>query len=213
MLVSGKLDSGDVIDVTRMVEKKLTAEIAKVSKTGVVRPQVDGQASLQLSLEAQTVTVPVTVSGMAENYQVDFVRDVNPVLSRLGCNQGTCHGSAKGKNGFKLSLRGYDALFDVRALTDDLASRRVNLASPDNSLMLLKADRGRAARRRPADQCRASRTTRSSATGSPAGPSSTVDAARDRHRIVPQEPDRPADRRASSSFGSWRPTPTATSAT
>lgn len=69
---------------------------------------------------------------------VDFIRDVGPVLSRLGCNQGTCHGSAKGKNGFKLSLRGYDPLFDVRALTDDIASRRVNVASPDDSLMLLK---------------------------------------------------------------------------
>src|SRR5262249_14533254 len=69
----------------------------------------------------------------------DFIRDVNPILSRLGCNAGTCHGSAQGKNGFKLSLRGYDPLFDVRALTDDLASRRVNIASPDDSLMLLKA--------------------------------------------------------------------------
>ncbi len=69
----------------------------------------------------------------------DFIRDVNPILSRLGCNAGTCHGSAQGKNGFKLSLRGYDPLFDVRALTDDLGARRVNLASPDDSLMLLKA--------------------------------------------------------------------------
>ena len=43
-----------------------------------------------------------------------------------------------GKNGFKLSLRGYDPVFDVRALTDDLASRRVNVASPAQSLMLLK---------------------------------------------------------------------------
>src|SRR5205807_6600523 len=65
--------------------------------------------------------------------------DVNPILARLGCNSGTCHGSAKGKNGFKLSLRGYDPIFDVRALTDDLASRRVNVAAPDDSLMLMKA--------------------------------------------------------------------------
>ena len=69
---------------------------------------------------------------------VDFIRDVNPVLSRLGCNQGTCHGAAKGKNGFKLSLRGYDPIFDVRALSDDLAGRRLNSVSPDDSLMLRK---------------------------------------------------------------------------
>src|SRR5438105_3127312 len=69
----------------------------------------------------------------------DFVRDVAPILSRLGCNAGTCHGAQAGRNGFKLSLRGYDPVTDVRALTDDLASRRVNLASPDDSLMPLKA--------------------------------------------------------------------------
>ena len=69
----------------------------------------------------------------------------SPVLSRAGCNAGTCHGAAKGKNGFKLSLRGYDPLVDHRALTDDLASRRINAASPGDSLMLLEADGRRAA--------------------------------------------------------------------
>jgi hypothetical protein len=57
----------------------------------------------------------------------------------MGCNQGTCHGAKDGKNGFKLSLRGYDPIYDVRAFADDHASRRVNVAAPDNSLMLLKA--------------------------------------------------------------------------
>ncbi|MCA9179190.1 MAG: DUF1549 domain-containing protein [Planctomycetales bacterium] len=74
----------------------------------------------------------------AGQQQVDYIRDISPVLARLGCNQGTCHGAAKGKNGFKLSLRGYDPVFDIRALTDDLASRRVNVASPGDSLMLSK---------------------------------------------------------------------------
>ncbi|MCH7727690.1 MAG: DUF1549 domain-containing protein, partial [Planctomycetes bacterium] len=69
----------------------------------------------------------------------DFIRDVNPVISRLGCNAGTCHGSKDGKNGFKLSLRGYDVIADVRAFTDDLASRRANVASPDKIQMILKA--------------------------------------------------------------------------
>jgi hypothetical protein len=60
------------------------------------------------------------------------------VLSRLGCNQGSCHGAQAGKNGFKLSLRGYDPIFDIRALTDDHAARRINPAAPDDSLMLRK---------------------------------------------------------------------------
>ncbi len=69
----------------------------------------------------------------------DYILDVTPVVSKMGCNMGTCHGAKDGKNGFKLSLRGYDPVFDLRAFADDLASRRVNLASPDDSLILLKA--------------------------------------------------------------------------
>jgi hypothetical protein len=102
----------------------------------------DGQASLRLSLGDRAIDVPVTVSGVGAAPRADYVHDVMPVLSRLGCNAGTCHGSAQGKNGFKLSLRGYDPLFDVRALTDDHGARRVNLASPDDSLMLLKPTGG-----------------------------------------------------------------------
>ncbi|MFO0826416.1 MAG: c-type cytochrome domain-containing protein [Gemmataceae bacterium] len=104
----------------------------------------DGMVRL---IEATTGTVakeysPAPVTKPAAGTQTaavpDFIRDVNPVLSRLGCNQGTCHGAQAGKNGFKLSLRGYDPTFDIRALTDDLAGRRVNVAAPDDSLFLLK---------------------------------------------------------------------------
>ena len=91
-----------------------------------------------MKLPGQSVSVPVTVSGFNTPMHADFIHDIAPVLSRLGCNQGTCHGSAQGKNGFKLSLRGYDPLFDVRALTDDHAGRHINLASPDDSMMLTK---------------------------------------------------------------------------
>jgi WD40 repeat protein/mono/diheme cytochrome c family protein len=138
LLVTGKLASGETIDVTRMVEPSLSSEIAEVTRSGLVRPKGDGKANLQFKLAGQSASVPVTVLGLNTPVRVDFSHDVAPVLSRLGCNAGTCHGSAQGKNGFKLSLRGYDPLFDVRALTDDHAARRINLASPDDSMMLLK---------------------------------------------------------------------------
>ena len=70
---------------------------------------------------------------------VEFLTDIMPVLAKAGCNSGTCHGSRTGQNGFSLSLRGYDPLADYRALTDDLAGRRINRASPESSLMLMKA--------------------------------------------------------------------------
>ena len=79
---------------------------------------------------------------MAVDRPVSFVRDVMPVLAKVGCNAGTCHGSAKGKSGFKLSLRGYDPEFDYAQLVDDLAGRRFNRSAPDQSLMLLKPTTG-----------------------------------------------------------------------
>jgi len=74
----------------------------------------------------------------AEATQVNFLRDVAPVLNKAGCMSGTCHGAAKGKNGFKLSLRGYDPQFDYEALLYDLGGRRFNRADPGRSLMLTK---------------------------------------------------------------------------
>ena len=69
---------------------------------------------------------------------VSFLRDVAPILNKVGCTSGPCHGAAKGKNGFKLSLRGYDPQFDYEALLYDLYGRRFNRAEPARSLMLAK---------------------------------------------------------------------------
>ena len=116
--------------------------VAAAGADGVVRFFDPDTGGLVKEFSPAPVTAQVAgqpASGAEASVPHDFIRDVNPILSRMGCNQGTCHGAAAGKNGFKLSLRGYDPIFDVRALTDDLAARRVNLASPDESLMLLKA--------------------------------------------------------------------------
>src|SRR5271169_2737376 len=70
--------------------------------------------------------------------KLTFLRDVAPILNKTGCTAGPCHGAAKGKNGFKLSLRGYDPQFDYEALLYDLSGRRFNRADPGKSLMLAK---------------------------------------------------------------------------
>jgi hypothetical protein len=74
----------------------------------------------------------------ADAPKVNFLRDVAPILNKTGCTSGPCHGAAKGKNGFKLSLRGYDPQFDYEALLYDLSGRRFNRAEPGRSLMLAK---------------------------------------------------------------------------
>ena len=139
MLLTAVKGNGEKYDASRDFAFKLDSEIIKVSKSGMVSPIKDGEAKLEIYHKNQKTTVTVRVTGSASDFEPDYVRDVMPVLSKLGCNAGTCHGSKDGRNGFKLSLRGYDPIYDIRAFTDDLASRRVNIASPDNSLILLKA--------------------------------------------------------------------------
>jgi len=75
----------------------------------------------------------------AQAAPVSFRNDVMAVLSKAGCNSGPCHGNQNGKAGFKLSLRGEDAEYDLNALTRDMFARRVNPNDPDQSLILLKA--------------------------------------------------------------------------
>src|SRR6266436_3931545 len=88
---------------------------------------------LKLVLAVSLIAAPLVAQK-----PVTFLRDVAPILNKTGCMSGPCHGAAKGKNGFKLSLRGYDPQFDYEALLYDLSGRRFNRADPARSLMLAK---------------------------------------------------------------------------
>ncbi|MCI0358060.1 MAG: DUF1549 and DUF1553 domain-containing protein [Planctomycetaceae bacterium] len=139
VLVTGKLDTGEIVDLTRIAKPSQSGGAVTVSNDGLVRAKADGSDQVTFTFAGHTVAVPVTVSGFTAPHTVSYVRDVQPALSRMGCNAGTCHGAKEGKAGFKLSLRGYDALYDHRAFTDDIGGRRFNRSAPDQSLMLLKA--------------------------------------------------------------------------
>lgn len=69
---------------------------------------------------------------------IDFETQVIPILTRQGCNAGSCHGAAIGRGGFKLSLLGSNGARDYDAIVQQLEGRRVNLASPEKSLLLRK---------------------------------------------------------------------------
>ncbi len=139
VIVTARLASGEAADVTRLVKFQIDGGVAEIGATGLIKPLKNGAGTLRVALGSQSAELPVAVAEMREDQPVDFIRDVNPVMTKAGCNAGACHGAKDGKYGFKLSLRGYDPLFDVRSLKDDLASRRLNAAQPDDSLMLLKA--------------------------------------------------------------------------
>ena len=68
-----------------------------------------------------------------------FRRDIMPIFFRAGCNAGTCHGSARGMDGFMLSLFGYDPQGDYYRIVNEMVGRRINYAVPEQSLLLKKA--------------------------------------------------------------------------
>ncbi len=138
LVVTAALEDGRRFDVTRSSSFAVDKSIAHVDRFGLLRPTGVGDATIKIDFRDATTDISFEAAN-PDQLSPDYIRDVNPVLTRAGCNAGTCHGSKDGKNGFKLSLRGYDPLFDIRSLTDDHASRRVNLASPSESLILQKA--------------------------------------------------------------------------
>lgn len=138
LLVTAVYDDGKRCDVTRLAKYQTSGDALAVSAGGFVRPLAAAKGAIAVEFGGLTSDAQADATSIAAAPPVDFIHDVNPILSRLGCNAGTCHGAQKGKNGFKLSLRGYDPIEDLRALSDDLASRRLNAAAPDASLMLLK---------------------------------------------------------------------------
>jgi hypothetical protein len=134
------LVSDGVQDVTRAVQyASNNPAVARVDTKGYVTPAGDGTAAIRITRGSARLEVPVQVSGFAFGRPVDFQTEIMPLLSRLGCNAGGCHGKASGQNGFKLSLFGFDARFDHDAITKEARGRRIFPAAPDESLILRKA--------------------------------------------------------------------------
>jgi hypothetical protein len=115
------------------------AAVAAVDATGMVTPVGNGEAVIRAAARGRQATARVRVSGMDKPFAWSFRNHVIPVLTKMGCNQGACHGALAGKNGFKLTLRGYDPEVDYDALTRQAVGRRVSLAEPGESLLLKKA--------------------------------------------------------------------------
>jgi hypothetical protein len=114
--------------------------IARVEEGGYVVPLAAGETQIAVKHGDLQTMVAVTVAAYdAGGRRIDFANDVVPLLSRYGCNAGGCHGKASGQNGFKLSLFGFDPAFDYDAIVRAARGRRVFPASPEQSLLLLKA--------------------------------------------------------------------------
>lgn len=112
--------------------------LVKIEGT-TLTPLKDGSTSVTIDFRGQSVEVPVTVKGAVEDRKISFQQDVVPVFTASGCNTGSCHGSARGQDGFMLSLFGYDPEGDYYRITREQSGRRINLALPKDSLLLTKS--------------------------------------------------------------------------
>ena len=122
-------------------EAKLTLADAKLVRLDkqTLYPVADGKTQLAVEYAGHKVTLPVTVKNAKADPPISFKLDVMPVFMKAGCNVGSCHGSARGKDGFRLSLFGFDPDGDYQRLTRELSGRRINLAIPEESLVIQKA--------------------------------------------------------------------------
>jgi hypothetical protein len=129
--------------ITRDVTKEAALALADpklVRRAGAVfYPAVDGSTTLTVAYGGKTVAIPVKVAQAALRSPLSFRLDVMPVFMRSGCNTGSCHGAARGKDGFRISLFGFDPDGDHYRLTREMVGRRVNLAVPSDSTLLEKA--------------------------------------------------------------------------
>ena len=97
---------------------------------GVVRPGKDGETLLRCAYGGKTTTIRVRVQEADSALRVSFNNEVVPIFTRLGCNQGACHGAQYGKGGFKLSLAGFDTDLDYANTVKQAKGRRIALADP-----------------------------------------------------------------------------------
>ncbi|HEY7426508.1 MAG TPA: DUF1549 domain-containing protein [Gemmataceae bacterium] len=139
LIVTGHYSGGAVRDLTGLCElASETPAIAAVDETGFVTPRKNGGTALVVKAGGKNVRVPVTVKDLDKPQVTSFRNEVIAALNVGGCNAGACHGTPSGKNGFKLSLRGFDPAADYVQLTRDVLGRRTDRQEPDASLILQK---------------------------------------------------------------------------
>ncbi|MDB5337671.1 MAG: Ig-like protein, partial [Planctomycetaceae bacterium] len=139
LIVSDELTAGTFADVTLQATYESTfPSVALVTSSGLIVPRAHGTTEIIVRIGQRQGRVPVEVRDYDRPDRVDFNTDVIAALSKAGCNQGSCHGSPQGKNGFRLSLRGFDPELDFMTLTHEDFGRRTNSSSAGESLILKK---------------------------------------------------------------------------
>ncbi len=130
--------NGITEDVTKSAQFQLSDNSFASLNGNQLIPKADGASTLKITHAGFSVDVPVNVSQAAARPPISFKNDVMPVFSKAGCNTGSCHGAARGKDGFRLSLYGFDSKGDHHRLTREMLGRRIDLAVPSECLLMSK---------------------------------------------------------------------------
>lgn len=139
LIVTGYRADGSIVDLTHAARFECgDIRVSTVDAAGTVHPVQDGRTSVRVDYDGLHTTTEVTVSGQHAVEPVRFHAEVLAILTKQGCNAGSCHGSPHGKNGFHLSLLAYAPEIDAEALIFDGYARRINRLNPDESLLLKK---------------------------------------------------------------------------
>ena len=117
LIATGHYTDGAVRDLTH--EGNWTSSdpaIVAVHPGGRIEPRGDGQAEVRVDIGSSEATTVIRVRNAGKAHPIRFEHEVLPVLTKVGCNQGACHGTPTGKNGFRLSLRGFNPALDFEIL-------------------------------------------------------------------------------------------------
>jgi hypothetical protein len=128
--------SKDITGEARFASAK--ARVATVDKAGMVTAHSNGGALIEATYGGLRASTTALVQRAEAPFPVSFAGDILPILTKYGCNGGSCHGALNGQNGFKLSLFGYEPENDYEMIVHKHDGRRLNLSDPEKSLLLLK---------------------------------------------------------------------------
>ena len=147
LLATAQTADGFQFDVTSEARLSVSRPSPfEITPSGDILAQQPGKGTITMHFEGRRVQIPVTVHGVANAKPSfdfappppSFVRDVLPVLSKAGCNAGSCHAKAEGQHGFKLSVFSYDPKSDYKEIVREDRGRRIFPSAPEESLLIKK---------------------------------------------------------------------------
>jgi hypothetical protein len=139
LLVTALYSNGVERDVTSQARFSLEKPgVVEITSAGLVFPLQQGKVECVVSLERKTAKVAMNVTMFEASRKLSFLHDISPILTQKGCTGSNCHGSVRGKAGFKLSLFGARPDLDFEEVVKANGGRRINRDRPEESLLLRK---------------------------------------------------------------------------